>query len=104
MTEISKKRRAEAEALIRRLIPHVKKCEWEHILMEGCDGFFELKLKKYKVIAEDGYFTIRDRYDDEILQLEDSEAGNDLWYELKRDEDLRALHVIEEVVKEVENG
>lgn len=103
MNEISDKRKPEAEALIRRLIPHVKKSEWVHILMEGCDGFFELNLKKYKVIAEQGYFTIRDRLDDEILQLEDYASAEELWYELKRDEDLEAINLLEEVVKEVEN-
>lgn len=104
MTEISKKRKAEAEALIRRLIPHVKKCEWEHILMEGCDGYFQLKLKNYTIIAEQGYFTIRDRWDDEILQLEDYKAAEELWYELKHDEDFAALALLEKIAKEVENA
>ena len=102
MNEISGKRKAEAEALIRRLIPHVKKCEWVHILMEGCDGYFELKLKDYKVISEQGYFTIRDRWDDEILQLEGYDAAEELWYALKHDEDFEAIDLLEKIAKEVE--
>lgn len=102
MSEISKKRQGLAEINIRRLIPHIKKCDWKREYMEECDGFFELHLRNYKVTVEEGYFTVYDRNDYELFQLHNYDAADELFYELKHDEDFEAISILEEIAKEVE--
>lgn len=101
MSTISTRRKADAEALIQRLIPLADKLPWEREYMEGCDGFFKLRLRKYIIDLEENWFTVRESDTDEIFQLEDYKSVRELFYAVKYSEDREYLDILEEIVKEV---